>query len=242
MIVPLHTTLRQSTLMTNDHHELNTDLCLRIAVNTQAMDWTESAGGHVLRKRVHLSGPAESGQVTSIVRYMAGAHFPAHDHPQGEEILVLDGVFSDEHGDWPAGTYLLNPEGFRHSPFSRTGCTLWVKLRQYPGADRRHLAVHSNDLTWATTDDGRVARKLLYSQQPYPDHTRLERWDSPSTRGELAFAKGAEVFVLDGGFEDEFGRHPRHSWLRIPAGGSVKPTGGESCEVYIKEGGFAYLR
>ena len=53
---------------------------------------------------------------------------------------MLDGVFSDEHGDWPAGSYLLNPEGFRHAPFSREGCLLFVKLRQFPGLDRNHVA------------------------------------------------------------------------------------------------------
>jgi len=227
--------------MTNDHHTLNTDLSIRVAANTRAMAWTESAGGHVLRKRVHLSGPAESGQVTSVVRYLAGAHFPAHDHPQGEEILVLDGVFSDEHGNWPAGTYLLNPQGFRHRPFSSAGCTLLVKLRQYPGTDRRQVAVQSHDLPWCATDNKGVFSKPLYSQQPYPDHTRLERWDSSSSRGELAFASGAELFVLNGEFEDEFGSYPRHSWLRIPAGASLTPTGGEYCEVYIKEGGFFCL-
>ena len=124
--------VQKGTNMKTDRHSLNTDLSRRVSVDTQAMDWTQSPGGHVLRKRVHLSGLAESGQVTSVVRYKAGARFPAHDHPGGEEILVLDGVFSDEHGNWPEGTYLLNPEGFRHGPFSEQGCTLFVKLRQFP--------------------------------------------------------------------------------------------------------------
>ena len=86
---------------------------------TARMEWVSSPSGSVWRKRVHLVGPPESGQVTSVVRYEPTSRFPAHDHPEGEEILVLDGVFSDEHGDWP-GTYLLNPEGFRHAPFPET--------------------------------------------------------------------------------------------------------------------------
>ena len=80
------------------------------------MEGQPSPSGAVLRKRLHLVGPPESGQVTSVVRYQPGATFPEHGHPEGEEILVLDGTFSDEHGDWPAGTYLLNPEGFHHAP------------------------------------------------------------------------------------------------------------------------------
>ena len=227
--------------MTNDRDKLNADLSRRVSVDTLAMDWTKSPGGHVLRKRVHLSGPAESGQVTSVVRYMAGASFPAHNHPHGEEILVLDGVFSDEHGDWPAGTYLLNPEGFRHAPFSEHGCTLLVKLRQFPGTDRQHMAVQVNDIPWSATPDRGVSSKALYSQAPYSDCSRLERWESPQDRGEITFPMEAEIFVVKGGFDDQFGRYRDQSWLRVPAGESVTPTGGQSCEVYIKEGGFPYL-
>lgn len=122
---------------------INGDLSRRVSVDTERLPWTPSPSGSVWRKRVHRVGPAESGQVTSIVRYEAGSRFPAHDHPEGEEILVLDGVFSDDHGDWPAGTYLLNPEGFRHAPFSREGCVLFVKLRQLHAAHRPGLhALH----------------------------------------------------------------------------------------------------
>ncbi len=42
---------------------------------------------------------------------------------------MLEGVFSDESGDYPAGTYIMNPPGSSHAPFSDSGCTLFVKLR-----------------------------------------------------------------------------------------------------------------
>jgi hypothetical protein len=228
--------------MKNDGQALNADLRLRVAVDSLAMEWTPSPGGHVLRKRVHLAGPAEAGQVTSVVRYQPGARFPAHDHPGGEEILVLEGIFSDEHGDWPAGTYLLNPEGFRHGPFSREGCTLFVKLRQFPGTDRRHVAIQTGDLPWSPADRPGTRIKPLYQQAPYTDRTRLERWEAPGQVGQIDFAAGAELFVLDGGFADDYGSYQRHSWLRIPAGGSLRPRGTEPCELYIKEGGFTYLQ
>ena len=228
--------------MNKDVQALNADLRLRVAVDSQAMEWTRGPGGHVLRKRLDLAGPAEAGQVTSIVRYQPGANFPAHDHPGGEEILVLDGIFSDEHGDWPAGTYLLNPEGFRHGPFSRTGCTLFVKLRQFPGTDRRHVAIQTDDQPWTAADRPGTETKALYQQRPYTDRMRLERWQSPGQVGRIDFAEGAELFVLQGGFADEYGRYGSRSWLRIPAGGSLRPLGSEPCELYIKEGGFTYLQ
>ena len=126
--------------------DLNGDLAERVCVATAAMPWTPSPSPGVWRKRVHRVGPAESGQVTSVVRYDAHSTFPVHEHPEGEEILVLEGVFTDERGDWPAGSYLLNPEGFRHSPSSREGCVIFVKLRQFPGRNRRQVAIDARTL------------------------------------------------------------------------------------------------
>jgi len=125
---------------------INGNLSVRAVADTNRMEWTLSPSDSVWRKRVHLVGPPESGQVTSVVRYEPHSKFPTHDHPEGEEIFVLDGVFSDEHGNWPAGTYLLNPEGFRHTPFSVPGCLLFVKLRQFPGRTRRHIAIATDKI------------------------------------------------------------------------------------------------
>ena len=227
--------------MNGEAQSLNGNLAIRVAIDTQSMDWIPSPGGHVHRKRVHRVGPAETGQVTSLVRYEPGARFPGHDHPSGEEILVLEGVFSDEHGDWPAGTYLLNPEGFHHSPFSSEGCTLFVKLRQYPGTDRIHVAMQSNDEPWTHSVRKSVDWKKLYAQEPYSDHMRMETWHSPAAMGQLNFPQGAELLVVAGSFGDERGDYNTHSWLRIPAGGSITPTSDDYCQLYIKEGGFTYL-
>ena len=151
---------------------INGDLSVRVAVDTAAMQWTPSPSRTVWRKRVHLVGPAEAGQVTSVVRYEPGSKFHVHDHPNGEEILVLEGVFSDEHGDWPAGTYLLNPEGFRHAPFSREGCVLFVKLRQYPSRTRAHIVVVTPSVPWEPGDRAGVEIRPLYSQAGFADHVR----------------------------------------------------------------------
>ena len=221
---------------------LNGDLTTRVAVDTARMDWTPSPSRTVLRKRVHLVGPAESGQVTSVVRYEPGSTFPAHDHPDGEEILVLDGVFSDEHGDWPAGTYLLNPEGFRHAPFSRDGCTLFVKLRQFPGLARRHVAVATDSLPWQSSTESDVAIKPLYSQPEFGDAMRLERWSAGAAPRTAVYPAGAELFVLDGTLEDETGRFGAGTWLRFPLGAAHRPASQSGCTLYVKEGGLAYLR
>ncbi|HKZ73896.1 MAG TPA: cupin domain-containing protein [Steroidobacteraceae bacterium] len=227
-------------MTTSADEPLNGDLSVRVTVDSTAMPWTPSPSPAVKRKRLHRVGPAESGQVTSIVRYEPGSHFPAHDHPQGEEILVLEGVFSDEHGDWPAGTYLLNPEGFRHAPFSRQGCVLFVKLRQFPGAARRHVAVNTQTLPWQAGGAPGVSVKPLYSQPGFTDTDRLEQW-APGTAVEMHYPQGAEMLILEGELTDEDGTWRTGTWLRVPPGSRQRGSAPRGCTLYIKEGGFAYL-
>jgi len=221
---------------------LNGDLSLRVAVDTTSMEWSPSPSGSVWRKRLHLVGPPEAGQVTSVVRYEARSKFHAHDHPDGEEILVLDGVFSDEHGDWPAGTFLLNPEGFRHAPFSGPGCTLFVKLRQFAGRDRRHVVIDTHDAAWFAGSATGIRFKPLYRQDGYRDRVCLEYWDPGLDLGRIAYDDGAELFVIDGEFTDEAGAYGRGCWLRFPIGAQHHPRTAEGCTLYVKRGGLAYLK
>lgn len=221
--------------------QINGDLLTRAVADTAEMEWESSPSGKVWRKRLHLVGPSESGQVTSVVRYEPEATFPPHDHPQGEEILVLEGVFSDEHGDWPTGTYLLNPEGFRHAPFSKLGCTIFVKLRQSPGLDRAHVALDTSALAWELTECEGVSRKSLYQQSGFSDETWLERWEAGAEVADRTYPDGAEIFVIDGRYSDERGGYRRGGWQRLPAGDAHRPRTDDGCLLYIKTGGLPYL-
>src|ERR671911_558969 len=66
----------------------------------------------------------------------------------GEEFLVLDGVFSDEHGDFGPGMYVRNPPGSRHTPRSGPGCTILVKLRQMDPDDQAHVSIDTTTAPW----------------------------------------------------------------------------------------------
>ena len=221
---------------------INGDLATRAFADTTRMEWVSSPSGFVWRRRVHLVGPPESGQVTSVVRYEPNSRFPKHDHPEGEEILVLEGVFSDEHGDWSAGTYLLNPEGFRHAPFSKPGCLLFVKLRQFPGRGRRHVVVDTHAAAWEASSMPGVWHKALYQQDGFSDVMRLERWEPDADPGIMSYEQGAELFVLDGEFVDEAGTYSQRCWLRLPVGSKHHPRSPNGCTVYIKRSGLPYLR
>jgi anti-sigma factor ChrR (cupin superfamily) len=221
---------------------LNGDSRRRATMDTNAMEWAPSPSGTVWRKRLHLVGGEESGQVTSVVRYQPGASFPAHDHPEGEEILVLEGTFSDEHGDWRAGTHLLNPEGFRHAPFSRDGCVIFVKLRQYAGEGREYRRTEVERLEWRATSRRGVEEKVLYQESGFADVTRLERWSAGAAPGPLSVPGGVEIFVLEGALEDPLGRFAAGAWLRLPEGDQLDARSTAGCVLYVKTGAVSTLR
>ncbi len=215
--------------------ELNADLSQRVVVSTATMDWQESPSPNVLRKRLDLIGPPEAGRVTSVVQYRPDSRFPSHPHPDGEEILVLEGVFCDEHGRYPAGTYLLNPEGFSHAPFSDEGCVLFVKLRQYPGTERRQVTIDTNSAEWQIGGPGREVLPL-YGEDGYPEGIRLVRLAPGTEVPEHDHPGGEEVFVLEGGIEDEDGTYGKGDWLRSPPGSRHSVRSEQGCLMYVKVG------
>jgi len=106
----------------------------------ESTPWTASPEAKVERKMLERDGE-EVARATSIVRYAPGSAFPAHVHERGEEFIVLEGTFSDEHGDNAVGTYVRNPPGSQHRPFSKGGCIIFVKLRQFEMSDSRHCVI-----------------------------------------------------------------------------------------------------
>ncbi|WP_299047113.1 cupin domain-containing protein [uncultured Tateyamaria sp.] len=120
--------------------KLNADFTRRAVVHAAGQDFVPSPMPGVERLMLDRIGD-EVARATTIVRYAPGSNFSPHTHDGGEEFLVLDGVFQDEHGDSPAGTYVRNPPGSRHQPGSEPGCTIFVKLRQFASDDDRHVVV-----------------------------------------------------------------------------------------------------
>ena len=224
-----------------EDNSINGDMSKRVSVDINAMDWHPSPSNTVFRKRLHLVGEAESGQVTSIVMYEKDSNFSSHAHPGGEEILVLAGTFSDDRGDFHAGTYLLNPEGYSHTPYSKEGGVIFVKLRQYPGDERKQVALNTHEMQWEPSGHDGVSVKTLYTESGYPEQMRLEKWEAGATPGELIYPGGAEILVLKGELSDESGEYKELAWLRMPPGSSHNPVSHIGCEIYIKTGGVREL-
>ena len=90
--------------------KINMDFNNKVSIKTNEQEWIESPSKKVLRVPLERE-KAESGHVTSVVKYLPRSKFDAHTHPMGEEIFVIEGIFSDEHGDYPAGSY---PVSYTH--------------------------------------------------------------------------------------------------------------------------------
>lgn len=218
--------------------DINAELNFRAVVASAEADWEASPSATVWRKPLFRQG-GEYGPVTSIVRYAAGGAFRAHSHPEGEEILVLEGVFADDYGEYPAGTHLLNPHGTRHAPASPAGCVLLVRLRQYAGRNRLQQVVNSNAMEWLPDSLPGTWVKPLYRQQGYPETMALVKWEPGVELERHVHAGVEEVLVLDGGFEDEYGRYDKGTWVRMPHLSTHRPFTSAGCVLYRRIGGPA---
>ncbi|HSH41328.1 MAG TPA: cupin domain-containing protein [Arenicellales bacterium] len=213
--------------------KLNADLSRRAVMHSETLAWRPSPIAGVERRMLEREGD-EVARATSVVRYAPGSSFSAHTHDAGEEFLVLEGVFSDETGDFPEGAYVRNPPGSRHAPSSGPGCTILVKLRQIPDDDQEYVrrSIHDSD-GWRSTASSESELDLHRSRH---EHVRIVRWAANTGPRELSYPGGAEYFVLAGGFEDEDGVYVRGSWLRLPAGARHAPFTAQGCTCYVKTG------
>ena len=211
---------------------LNLDFTQRVVIETEKMDWSPSPSPTVFRKRL-ARADAESGHATSVVKYEPGATFNAHGHPKGEEIFVLEGVFSDEHGDYPAGTYIRNPEGSTHTPFSTNGCTLLVKLCQFQATDTAQLRIDTNTTPWRAGIGGLEVMPL---HNHIYENTALVKWPKGEVFQAHKHFGGEEIFVLSGTFKDQYGAYPKGTWIRSPHLSGHHPYVDEETIILVKTG------
>ncbi|NOI74278.1 cupin [Vibrio coralliilyticus] len=217
---------------------LNMNFAQRVVIDTKSMPWVASPAKGVWRKPLERED-AESGHTTSVVRYDAGSHFSTHPHPMGEEIFVLEGVFSDEQGDYPAGTYLRNPPGSQHAPFSDQGCTILVKLNQFDERDSASIRVNTHTQAWLPGIGGLEVMPLHEFEH---EHVALVKWPEGERFQPHRHFGGEEIFVLSGEFADEHGRYPKGSWLRSPHMSEHFPFVEQETIILVKTGHLPLLR
>ena len=215
---------------------LNADFTQRAAVHAANTPWMPSPMPGVERKMLDRMGD-EVARATTIVRYAPGSRFSAHVHDGGEEYLVLEGVFQDEHGDFPTGTYVRNPPGSRHAPRSDMGATILVKLWQFDPSDRMQVVVPSTERQPTASACEGVEEIALYKDAH--ERVRIELWP-PGARVRLDGHGGMELFVVAGGFAEAGEEFGQNDWLRLPAGHvSEAVAGPDGARLWVKSGHLA---
>jgi anti-sigma factor ChrR (cupin superfamily) len=212
--------------------DINADFSQRVALHGTQMPWVDSPIAGVQRRMLDRIG-AEVARATSIVRYAAGSSFTPHTHSGGEEFIVLEGVFQDEHGDYPAGTYIRNPPTSRHTPRSADGCVIFVKLWQFDLNDRTRVIVDLNKIgSVISAEQPGVAVTPLFLDTH--ETVQVETWQA-HTEVNYHFTEGAELLVLAGDFNQSGQRFERMSWLRLPCGAQLTATAGAAgAKVWVK--------
>lgn len=214
---------------------LNADFSRRAVVLPQQYQWAASPQPGVERVMLDRIG-AEKARATSIVRYAPGSFFPGHQHPGGEEILVLSGTFSDDSDHYPAGWYLRNPPGSEHQPFTREGALIFVKLRQMPPGEQCSVRIDTRDPSRWKAEPGRESC-LLFTQGV--ERVVVQRLAKGGVL-DIASAKGAEILVLQGALLEGSSEYPQGSWLRLPAGDTPRLLAADhGATAYVKTGHLA---
>lgn len=213
---------------------INADFTKRAVVHAASIPWIPSPVPGVERRMLDRIGE-EVARATSIVRYAPRSAFSPHTHEGGEEFLVLDGIFQDEHGDFPAGTYVRNPPTSRHTPRSETGCTILVKLHQFDLADRTDVRLDTNAIS-PIASNARLGVLTVPLFTDSRENVRVEHWMAGS-RIRFDVPGGIEALVLDGSFAEGQEEFVTHSWLRLPAGAVLDALAGKNgAKLWIKTG------
>ena len=84
-----------------------------IAINVAAMPWeerfNERIGKSLYRKNLYTD--QETGMEIRLIRYPAGIINPAHTHPCGHGMYVLEGTLVTHKGSFGPGHFVWFPEG-----------------------------------------------------------------------------------------------------------------------------------
>ncbi|MBS0123901.1 cupin domain-containing protein [Thetidibacter halocola] len=220
--------------------ELNADFSKNVVIRPQDNDWVSSPVGGVERMMLDRIGD-EVARATSIVRFAPDSRFSPHTHGGGEEFIVLDGVFSDEHGDFPAGSYIRNPPTSSHTPGSAPGCTIFVKLWQMQPEDRTHVRTATQRLG-AVHDAARPGVQVSPLYRDGFEDVRMEHW-APGTEAKVIADGGAEVLVVAGKVTLDSAPCPAWTWIRRADGQDVTLVAGDAgAQLWIKTGHLRHVR
>ena len=212
----------------------NSDLDSRVVLFESDEKWRLSPSDGVKRLYLDRANFSEYTSATSIVKFDKNSQFSGHTHQNGEEFFVLDGIFSDEHGDYPKGTYVRNPHGSCHSPFSKDGCKIFVKLRQFQKDDSARI-VRTVIEPWETYSEEVTYLKLYEFRNEIVYLAEFK----PHSKINLPFKNkgGEEILILSGAIHDKGNNFEAITWIRDPKSCFIEArSGNNGVRGFVKTG------
>ncbi len=212
--------------------EINSDISKRVVIRQETLRWTETPSSGI--KQLVLERGADAlSRATFVIQLEPGSSMQ-NSCEFGHEIVVLDGVLSDESGNYCKGDYLKNPPGSSNVYESASGCMLFVKNQHLEMEEDQRILVKTSSRPWyqGLVDGLSVMPLSEFGTR----HTALVRW-APGTRFNAhRHFGGEEIYVLDGVFADEFGKYPGGTWMRSPHLSAHCPYSMEGCTILVKTG------
>jgi anti-sigma factor ChrR (cupin superfamily) len=215
--------------------EVNPDFSQRVIIDTEKLDWQSSPESGVDRKRLELIGK-ENQRLTTIVRFAPGSHFEAHGHDGGEEFYVLKGTFSDKSGNFHAGTYVRNPAGWTHAPWTDEGCEIFVKLRQFNPGDKERVVINTQKAEWKKLAKEGIS--VLPLHRHGDESVDLYRIDKDTELDLQSYPFGAELLIIEGELSHQDGIYRCGTWLRLPINTDQTLKSDNGCLFYLKTGHY----
>ncbi len=108
---------------------INADYSQRVVINHHDLPWIASPESGVERRMLERQGD-EVAKATSIVRYQARIQVSDRTPMSWvKKYLYWMAHSVMRQATTLQASYMMNPPGSSHAPFSESGCTLFVKLR-----------------------------------------------------------------------------------------------------------------
>lgn len=202
---------------------MNSDYSKRVLIKEKELEYTSNSKNSFLQKLLSQ----KDNQETAIVKMRENSQLNTIPKLNNVEILVLDGIYINELGAHPRGTYLkLSNENELHVK-TTTGCTIFRKINYFENEE--NIVINSTSTPW---QQGYGNLKVM----PLDFQSALVLWPKNEKFIPHSHWGGEEIFVLYGRFMDEYGVYPQNTWIRSPHRSFHTPFVEEETLIYVKTG------
>ncbi len=202
---------------------MNSDYEQRIPLDTKTLEWQTIENKNIFKKVLSFKDEAE----TAFVKMKKNTILNRHSKINSVELLVLEGTYINEFGEFREGAYLRLPKEDESFVKTTEGCTIFRKINYFN--DEYKVIIDTQSSPWLS-GQGNLEVIPLY------EHTALVKWPKGERFIPHKHWGGEEILVLKGVFMDEHGTYPKGYWIRSPHLSQHYPYVEEETIIFVKTG------